>query len=103
MRVPCNKLQIHRRTRIGVFMGYLRIIFTILSAICIAGLIPLGMFFGWQGVAYCFFGALLFFALMLFCKQSQALKSLREGNDESTSADETQSETAQNVSEDVEK
>jgi hypothetical protein len=88
-------------------MGYLRIIFTILSAICIAGLIPLGMFFGWQGVGYCFFGALLFFVLMLFCKQSQTLKSLREGtnehNNENANPNETKEETPQNTLENIEK
>ena len=55
-------------------MVYLRIIFTILCAVGIALLIPAGMLFGWEGVGYCFFAALLFFALMLFCKQSQQLK-----------------------------
>ena len=67
-------------------MVYLRVIFTILCAICIAGLIPLGMAFGWQGVGYCFFGALLFFVLMIFCKQSQEIKQLREQNAKSSGA-----------------
>lgn len=50
---------------------YLRIIFTILSAICIAAAIPLGIFFDFPGVIGAAAGALLFFVLMLLCKQSQ--------------------------------
>ena len=59
---------------------YLRIIFTILCAVCIAALIPLGMFLGWAGVGYCFFGAVAYFVLMLLCKQTQELQELKEKN-----------------------
>ena len=58
-------------------MAYFRVIFTILCAICIALAIPAGMLFSWEGIAYCVFGAFLFFVLMLFCKQSQELKEYR--------------------------
>ena len=83
-------------------MVYLRVIFTILCAICIAALIPLGMAFGWQGVGYCFFGALLFFVLMIFCKQSQEIKALREQNAKSIGAvaQTEENNTAENKSED---
>ena len=53
---------------------YLRIIFTILSAVCVAALIPLGALLGWSWAIYSFLGALLFFGLMLLCKQSQTFK-----------------------------
>ena len=62
-------------------MLYLRVIFTILSAVCIAALIPLGALFGWAWVGYCFLGALLFFVFMLLCKQSQDIKALKSGRE----------------------
>ncbi len=63
-------------------MVYLRIIFTVISALCIAALVPLGMTLGWGAVGYCFFGALLSFAGMMLCKQSQELKELKKSNEE---------------------
>ena len=67
-------------------MLYLRVIFTILSAVCIAALIPLGALFGWAWVGYCFLGALLFFVFMLLCKQSQDIKALKSGKPEHSPA-----------------
>ncbi len=49
----------------------LRIIFTILSAICLAALAPLGFWLGAVGALGAGLGAALFFGLMLLCKQSQ--------------------------------
>lgn len=49
----------------------LRILFTILSAVCLAALMPLGYIFGFFAVLACSLGAALFFGLMLLCKQSQ--------------------------------
>ena len=49
----------------------LRIVFTILSAICLAVSIPLGIFFGYAGWIGALLGAGIFFILMLLCKQSQ--------------------------------
>ena len=49
----------------------LRVIFTVLSAICLAAAIPLGFAFDLVGVLSAGLGALLFFGLMLLCKQSQ--------------------------------
>ncbi len=49
----------------------LRIIFTILSAICLAAAIPLGIFFDYVGIVSTLLGAGIFFMLMLLCKQSQ--------------------------------
>lgn len=72
-------------------MLYLRIIFTILSAFCVAALIPLGALLGWAWVGYCFLGAALFFVLMLLCKQNQDIKRLKKGtgDNESKSNDES--------------
>lgn len=56
----------------------LRIFFTILAALCLAAAIPLGFAFGFKGVGFCLLGALLFFGLMLLCKQSQELKNAQK-------------------------
>ncbi len=53
---------------------YLRIVFSILSALCVGALIPLGVFLGFEWAGVCLLGAILFFGLTLFCKQSQELK-----------------------------
>ena len=52
----------------------LRILFTILSAVCIAVVIPVGAFGGWVWAIGCALFAVLFFGLMLLCKQSQQQK-----------------------------
>ncbi len=49
----------------------LRIVFTILAAICIAVIIPATVWGGIFWLWLCGGGALLFFALMLLCKQAQ--------------------------------
>lgn len=52
----------------------LRILFTILSAICLVVIIPVAV---WGGFVWFFIvggGALLFFALVLLCKQAQEKK-----------------------------
>jgi cytochrome c-type biogenesis protein CcmH/NrfG len=52
-------------------MKTLRIIFTVLSALCVAAVIPVGVAWGWPiGLGFVL-GALLFFGLMLLCKQKQ--------------------------------
>ena len=51
-------------------MQNLQIIFTVLAAICIAALIPLGAIFGWGYAILCAMFAVLFFLLMKLCKQS---------------------------------
>ena len=53
---------------------FLQITLTILSAICAAAVIPLGAFFDWPWAIGFALGAVLFFVLMLLCKQSRALK-----------------------------
>ena len=52
-------------------MKTLRILFTVLSAACIAAFLPVGSLAGWGYAAICAAGAFCFFALMLLCKQSQ--------------------------------
>lgn len=54
---------------------YLQIAFTILSALFIAAIIPVGALLNWAYALACGFIALLFFGLMLLCKQSIAMKA----------------------------
>ena len=56
----------------------LRILFTILSAICIAAFFPVGIFFDWAYAAPCALLALLFFGIMLICKQNQIAQEEKE-------------------------
>ena len=49
----------------------LRIIFTILSAICLTALLPIGTFWGLAGFIPVALLAAIFFVLMLLCKQEQ--------------------------------
>ena len=68
----------------------LRILFTILSAICLAALFPVGTFFGWGWAGACGLVAFLFFGVMLLCKQSQQMQesSTTDGDDGADSNDE---------------
>lgn len=52
----------------------LRIVFTILCAICIALVIPVGALWDWTPAIGIGVVALLFFGLMLLCKQAQEAK-----------------------------
>ena len=52
----------------------LRVLFTILAAVCLALILPILTWFGWIGFGACGFAALLFFGLMLLCKQLQEAK-----------------------------
>ena len=52
-------------------MKTLRILFTALSALCLAAFLPVGALAGWGYAAICAAGALCFFALMMICKQNQ--------------------------------
>lgn len=52
----------------------LQILFTILSALCIGAFVPVGAFLGWGWAIGCALLAVLFFGLMLLCKQSLQLK-----------------------------
>ncbi len=59
----------------------LRILFTVLSALCLAVIIPAAMHFKLLGFALCGLGALFFFALMLVCKQEQERRETKEKDD----------------------
>ena len=48
----------------------LRITFTILSALCVAAIIPVGAIVSWTAAIFCMLGAFLFFGLMMICKLS---------------------------------
>ena len=58
-------------------MLILRIIFTVLSAVCLGALIPIATF-GWQYAVLCGVCAFFFFLLMLICKQSQEFKEAKK-------------------------
>lgn len=62
-------------------MSVFRIVFTILSALCLGALIPLGIF-AWQYAVICGLGAFLFFVLMLLCKQAQEQRELQKQNEQ---------------------
>ncbi len=55
----------------------LRIIFTILSALCVAAAVPLGIIFSWAYCGVCVVGAFLFFIFMRVCKEGQALQEAK--------------------------
>ena len=52
-------------------MKTLRIIFTIVSAIFAAGVVPLGFLFSWWAAIACALGAMIFFGAMILCKNAQ--------------------------------
>lgn len=52
----------------------LRIVFTILSAVCLAALVPAAMLFGGGWAVILLVGAGIFFLALLFCKQEQQIK-----------------------------
>ncbi len=58
-------------------MKQLRIIFTILCALCLLAIAPLGMLFGLEAFLVCGVAAGFFFLLMLLCKQRQEIQEER--------------------------
>ncbi len=64
----------------------LRIFFTVLSALCLVAILPAAVWGGPFWFAVCGCAALLFFGLMLLCKQSQE-KQEREKNPPEPQAD----------------
>ena len=73
----------------------LRIIFTLISALFAAAVFPIGFFGGLTWALASAVIALLFFGVMLLCKQSQEAQEAREakGNTSSSSPDEPASPT----------
>ncbi len=74
---------------------YLQIAFTILSALFIAAIIPVGALLNWAYALACGFIALLFFGLMLLCKQSIAMNA--PPTSEAQSSDEKSSNETENA------
>ena len=62
----------------------LQIIFTILSAICVAAIFPVGTYLDWLGALGCGIAAFLFFGGTLLCK------SIREKKENPPSANQPQ-------------
>ena len=52
----------------------LRILFTILAALCVAAVVPIGMFFNMIGAMICIVLAIMFFSIMLGFKNAQEKK-----------------------------
>ena len=77
-------------------MKTLRILFTILSAICVAGVLPLGAFLGFTWAIALGLSAFLFYLLMLYCKQAQEKNEPKTEetikNDSANEQNETESE-----------
>ena len=53
---------------------FLQITFTVLSALCVAAFMPIGAWLGWGWAIGCALVAVVFFLLMLLCKQSLQMK-----------------------------
>ena len=53
---------------------FFQIFFTVLSAICVGAVVPLGMWLGWIWAGIAVLGAILCYVLMLLCKQTRALR-----------------------------
>ena len=71
----------------GIFLKTLRIVFTALSAIFIALVIPAGALHSWLAAILCVAGAVLFFGLMLLCKQRQEENDRRARHDDLSALD----------------
>ena len=72
---------------------YLQIALTILSALCVAGVIPLGVWLGWNwAIALALTGALCF-GCTLLCKQTLAFRAQKntQNREDSSANDEEES------------
>ncbi len=65
----------------------LRILFTLIAAVFVALVIPLGALVSWGMAGICVLGAFLFFGLMLLCKQKQEEEEKRARHDDLTDLD----------------
>jgi hypothetical protein len=54
---------------------YLQIVFTIISALFIAAVLPVGAFLGWTYAIICALGAVFFYVAMLLCKQARGVNN----------------------------
>ena len=64
-------------------MLILRVVFTILSAVCLGALVPLFVV-NWHYAVLSGAGAFLFFILMLICKQEQESREAKKAKDDNT-------------------
>ncbi len=62
----------------------LRVIFTILSALCVAIVVPVGLAFGFVWAGICAVGAFLFFVIMKICKTNQEIQEIRKNATDNT-------------------
>ena len=64
---------------------FFQVFFIVLSAICVAGTLPIGSFFGFNWVVILILGAALFYFLSMICKNSRPTppeeQNLNEGKD----------------------
>lgn len=81
----------------------LRILFTILAAICLAVVMPVTLFLGWTWSGICILCALLFFGLMLLCKQAQEKQENPNGFSDLPAAENETNETEASKTETIEK
>ena len=68
-------------------MKPLRILFTCISALFIAAVLPIGAIFSWAWAGVCAVGAFIFYFLMLFCKQKQEEQEANNQPPEPSSAE----------------
>ena len=61
----------------------LRILFTVLSALCLVALLPMGTFFGLSAFIPTALCAGIFFFVMLFCKQEQEKREPKQEDEDS--------------------
>lgn len=68
-------------------MKFLRIVFTIISAVFAALVFLLGALLSWSWAILCMLGAFLFFGLMMLCKQKQEENEKRARRDDLSDLD----------------
>ncbi len=70
-----------------------RIIFTIISAVCAAAVLPLGAWLSWLWAGIAILSAFLFYVLMLWCKSHQpAEQEETQQTDDTNDTNETPNE-----------
>lgn len=79
----------------------LRILFTILAALCVAAALPVGALYGFVWAGIFAFSAFLFYGLMLICKQNQEetekkTETFSESSSTEVEPDKTQNSNAKN-------
>lgn len=65
---------------------YLQIVFTIISALFIAAVLPIGAFLGWTYAIICALGAVFFYVAMLLCKQARGAENPVANDEKSENA-----------------